>query len=776
MNSLRGLTRSSARTAAWLSLTAAWLWASPGVAAQDPPSPTVARVEFTGLDGTSVDLVRRVARVRPGDPLDASVLDAAVTRLLQTGRFLSVRYELDETADGVAVTFHLDPRATVTALRFEGNEKYSDAELGLRVGVKVGKPVERFELRDGRESILSLYRQAGYANVTVTVDRQQADKTGEVVYTIDEGLRLRIRKILVEGNKAFDDRTLKKQIETRKAFWIIRTGAFDEDRAGADALRIQSFYRDQGFLDARAGFRTQAAPNQQDLTVIFTVEEGTRYRIEDIQFRGHAALTAETLLELIRSRVGGVVKRPEVDRDVRSIRVRYGELGYIDATVRGVRVFSDEPGLVRITIQINEGLRVRVGRVVVRGNARTRDKVVRRALNLYPPDDWFNLTEAREAERRLMETRIFDSVRVIPIGDDPGVRDVVIDVKEAEKTGDFLFGFGVTSNSGLVGSIVLDLFNFDLNDWPRNFSELLKFRSFFGGGQRLRIELLPGTTVSRFRIDFTEPYFLDKPVRFDVSAYFFERRRDDYNERRTGTTVSFGKRFLGGRFQGWNGELSFRMEDVNVNDVDVFASSEIRDDRGSNFLAAVKVTAVRDRTDNRFVPTSGDRTKIAYEQVAGRHIFGKLTGRYTWYRTLATDALERKKVLKLRAEGGVILGEAPVFERFFAGGTGSILGFRFRGVGERDGISQTNVGGDFLLLLSAEYSYPLVGQKVRGHVFLNTGTAGTGAYRAAVGTGVRFTLDLLGPVPLEFNLAVPVSSDSEDDQQVFSFLVGSLFR
>ena len=775
MNSLRELARSSVRTAARWSLVAAWLWASPHAAAQNPPSPSIARVEFAGLNPTEVDLARREARVRPGDSLDASVLDAAVTRLLQTGRYLSVRYELNEPADGV-VTFHLDPRATVTALRFEGNEKYSDAELAKQVGVKVGKPVEGFEVRDGRESILSLYRQAGYANVTVTVNPQQAGKPVEVVYSIDEGLRVRIRTILVEGNKAFDDRTIKKQIQTKKAFWIIRSGAFDEDRAGADALRIQSFYRDQGFLDARAGFRTQSAPKPQDLTVIFTVEEGTRYRIEDILFRGHAALKEETLQELIRSRVGGIVKRPDVDRDVRSIRGRYGELGYIDATVRAVRVFSDEPGLVRITFQINEGIRVRVGRVVVRGNARTKDKVIRRALNLYPPNDWFNLTEAREAERRLVETRIFDSAKVIPMGDEPGVRDVVIDVKEAEKAGDFLFGFGVTSNSGLVGSIVLDLRNFDLHDWPRSFSELMRFRSFFGGGQRLRVELLPGSTVSRFRIDFTEPYFLDKPVRFDVSAYFFERRRDDYNEQRVGTTVSFGKRFLAGRLQGWSGELSFRLEDVGVDDVDVFASSEIRDDRGSNFLAAVKVTAVRDRTDNRFVPTSGDRTKIAYEQVAGRHIFGKLTGRYTWYKTLATDVLERKKVLKLRAEGGVLLGEAPVFERFFAGGTGSILGFRFRGVGERDGISQTNIGGDFLLLLSAEYSYPLVGQKVRGHVFLNTGTAGTGAYRAAVGTGVRLTLNLFGPVPLEFNLAVPVSSDSEDDLQVFSFLMASLFR
>ena len=515
-----------------------------------------------------------------------------------------------------------------------------------------------------------------------------------------------------------------------------------------------------------------------DLRIVFTIVEGVRYVIEAIEFRGNTVFSTEELRDLMLSRVEDTVSRPQIDADARAVRSKYWEQGHIYASTRAIRVFSDRPGFVRIAIEVEEGDEYRVGRVVVRGNTRTNDKVVRRALNLYPPYDLFDLTEAKEAERRLLETRIFDSARVMPVGDEPGMRDVVIDVQEAERLGDFLFGFGVTSNSGLVGNVVLDLQNFDLFDWPRSASELVKFRSFFGGGQRFRLELQPGTDVSRFRMDFTEPYLFDKPIRFDVSSYFFERGRDGYAERRGGFGISIGKRFERGRLLNWSTELALQVEGVNINDVDLFAARDIHDTEGSHLMTSLKASMARDRTDSRFLPSTGDRFRIGYEQfgvLGGDHDFGKLTARYQWFKTIKTDVLERKSVLQLEAEGGVIIGDAPVFERFYAGGTGSIRGFKFRGVGPHEGIDDNNVGGDFLVLLGAEYSYPLFGENVRGHVFVDSGTAGSGMYRAAIGTGVRLTIQMLGPLPLEFNLAVPILSDGDDDEQFFSFLVGSLF-
>lgn len=748
------------------------------VAAQEESAGSIKAVEFVGLTRSSEVYAAEIAGVEAGDPLDPAGLDEAVNRLLRTGRFLSVRYSVTEEADGVRVTFTVTEPQVLSAVRFEGNAQFSDRRLSEQVAQQVGERVDPFAVRMGLESIEAMYREAGYNDVVVTYDREQLDRAGELVYTIEEGKRVRIREILFEGVTAFSARTLKRQIEAKPALWVFRAGAFDRDRVESDVARLRNYYRDQGYLDASVSYRVDVSETGVDLTLVFIIEEGTCYKIEDIQFQGHTVFSAEELAQVMVSRVGETVKRPQVDRDVGAIRDRYWELGYIYVVARAVRVFSQTPGFVRITVLIEEGEQYRVGRVVVRGNARTKDKVVRRALNLYPPDDLLDLTEAREAERRLRETPIFSSARVLPVGDAPGVRDLIIDVAESEKSGDFLFGLGVTSNSGIVGTVILDLQNFDLFDWPRSWEELFRFRSFFGAGQRLRLELQPGGDVNRFRIDFTEPYLLDKPIRFDWSTYLFERGRDGYNERRVGTTISLGKRFERGQLRGWSGELALRLESVNVDDIDLFASGEIRDDEGSNLMTSVKATMVRDRTDSRLLPSSGDRLRIGYEQygiLGGDHVFGKVTARYQWYKTIKTDLLDRKSVLQLRAQGGAIIGNAPVFERFFAGGTGSIRGFEFRGVGERDGIDENNIGGDYLVLLGAEYSYPLYGDNLRGHVFMDTGTVGSGMYRASIGTGVRFTINVLGPVPLEFNLAVPILSDSDDDEQVFSFLVGSLF-
>ncbi len=751
----------------------------PAVAwAQEAPERTITSIEFTGLVRTDLVYVADIVRVQVGDRFDARVLDDAVTRLLRTRRFLAAKYVLDERPEGVRVTFELHERPVVSSVGFEGNARFGDGELGKQVDLTEGEPVDWFAVRDGRETIAAMYREAGLGDVTVTFDRERLERTGELVYRIEEGPRVRIGEILFEGNAAFSERKLKKEIGTKAAFWIFRMGVLDEERLRLDVAQLQNYYRDRGFLDARVSYRRELTDDGEDFRIVFTIVEGARYAIEAVEFRGNTVFSDAELLAESGSRVGETVDRVQIDIDARTIRSAYWELGHIHATVRAVRVFTDTPGAVRVTFEIDEGEQFRVGRVVVRGNTRTKDKVVRRALNLYPPDDLLDLNEAKAAERRLLDTRIFDSARVMPVGDQPGVRDIVIDVQEAERSGDFLFGLGVTSNSGLVGNLVLDLKNFDLFDWPRNFSELIKFRSFFGGGQRLRLELQPGTELTRFRLDFTEPYFLDRPIRFDFSTYFFERGRDGYDESRAGVGVSFGKRFERGRLQGWSGEIALRVESAEVDNVDLFASGDIRDDEGKHLITSVKVAMARDRTDSRFLPAAGDRFRIGYEQfgiLGGDQDFGKLTVRYDWYKTLKTDLMERKSVLRLRAEGGAIVGDAPVFERFYAGGTGTIRGFEFRGVGPRDGIDENNIGGDYLLLLGAEYGYPLYGDNLRGHFFFDTGTVGSGTYRASIGAGVRLTIDILGPVPLEFNLAIPILADGDDQEQVFSFLVGGLF-
>ena len=165
--------------------------------------------------------------------------------------------------------------------------------------------------------------------------------------------------------------------------------------------------------------------------------------------------------------------------------------------------------------------------------------------------------------------------------------------------------------------------------------------------------------------------------------------------------------------------------------------------------------------------------------LGGDFTHAKLTSTYARHWTVAIDERDRRSVVSTHVKAGQILGDAPVFERFYAGGIGSMRGFDFRGISPRDGVRNNRVGGDFLLTTGAEYSFPMYDKIIRGVFFVDMGTVeknfGVRTWRASVGAGVRLTLDIFGTIPMEFDLAYPISEDDEDNTRVFSFFIGLPF-
>lgn len=759
-----------------LLLLGVFAWAQPASGQQ-----TVTKLQFEGLVISTQAYVRSIVQTSEGSPFDETVAAEDVARLEATRKFSTASYRSEVTAAGVVVTFVVTEFPSVRSISFTGNVKFSDKALLKKIDVKEGAPLDMFAVRQGAEAILEMYRDEGYGQAVVGYDDALLRESGELLYQIEEGPRVRVRKITFEGNDNIDKAELVKKVTTKTYLWIFRDGKFDEDAVEADAANLQGYYREQGYLDSRVSYQVDTPDDPEKLQLTFLISEGTRYSVESIGFRGNTLLNDDELRAMLTLEVGAPILESKLDADVKAIRKHYADDGYIFSTVRPIRVFSDEPDKVQVTIDIEEGSQYNVGRIVVRGNERTRDKVIRREMELFP-GEVFNLSKAQQSEKNLQSSRLFSSASVSPVGDQEDVRDVLVNVEESRKAGDFVFGFGVTSNSGLVGSIILDFNNFDLLKPPRNFDEFIKQRSFYGGGQRLRLEAQPGAQLNRFRIDFTEPYLFDKKLRFDMAAYYFDRSRDEYDEQRLGGNVAFGRRLKWEPLRDWYGELAFRAERVKLDDIDLFTARTIRDDEGVTNLTSIKASMVRDRTDQLFMPTNGDRIRVSYEQfgvLGGDAFFGKLLSSYTWHKTVRTDELERPDVVAIKGTAGAIVGEAPVFERFYAGGIGSIRGFEFRGVSPREGLRDDAVGGDFMLLLSGEYSFPLFGENLRGVVFSDMGTVEDTyeitQWRAAIGGGVRLSLDFFGPVPMEFDVAVPVLSGEEDEDQIFSFFIGASF-
>jgi len=754
---------------------------APARPAEQPEGRVIDAVRFEGATSSDPVYLQTIVRIQAGAVWDREAIAAACARLAETGKFEGNPVAEPREEDGrLVLVFVLKERPFVVSIDFIGNVKYKAADLLKEIELSTGSPISEFLITQAIQAIEKKYREAGYYHVKVEVDREALAKKQIAVFRISEGPRIKVRKILFEGNTSFSPLKLKSLIETETYIWIFRTGAFDDEVAQRDVATLRKFYVDRGYLNARVGYRIELAANQTDLTVIFQIDEGLLHRIKTLKIAGNQVFDEARIRSMIKSVEDQPIDADVLKEDEQKIRDEYGRLGYIYARIMPAHVFDQEDGYVNVTIRIEENGQFRFGRIQIRGNARTKDKVVRRELRFYP-EELYNSVEARAAEQRLVESRLFSEATITPLGETPGVRDALVEVSEADTT-TILFGVGVTSNSGLVGSVSIEQRNFDLFDWPRTSGEFFKGQSFRGAGQTLRFQFEPGTELTRGRIDFHEPYLFDQDLGFGTGFYVFERGRDDFDERRIGFYLSLDRRIREGPLKGWAVELAPRFECVKISDVDWYAARDIHEAKGNSWLTSLKGTLLRDRTDSTWMPTRGNKLKLSYEQAGtfgGDWTFGKAIGEFDQFFTLHTDTFDRKHVLQLGASMGQIFSDAPVFERFYAGGIGSIRGFEFRGISPRQGISDDAVGGDFLLLTSAEYSFPIMGKIVRGVTFLDMGTVEPDfeidSWRAAVGIGARIYIKYFGPIPLAFDLAWPIAKEDHDEEQVFSFSFGTTF-
>lgn len=741
----------------------------------------IERVTFEGLTSLDTAYLQSVVRISAGATWNRDEIAAACARLAATGKFEGTPFAEAREENGLLIlVFVVQERPFVTSVDFTGNEKYSTSELLKEIEISTGSPISEFLIAQAEQAVIQKYKDGGYYNVTVDVDQDLLKQEQRILFRVAEGPRVKVKKILFEGNTAFDALSLRAKIETNTYIWLFRTGAFDDETAERDAAAIKKYYNDKGYLDAQVGYRTQLADDQSSLTVIFQISEGVQYIIKSVNYVGNVIVSSDELAVMLRSNVATPIDADALKADRDKLLDHYGSMGYIYAEVAVTHVFDEEAGFVNLTFTIIEGEEYRFGRIVVRGNRYTKDKVIRRELRFFP-EQIYNTVAAKKAEQRLVETRLFSEATITPQGEVPGVRDALVDVAEAQ-TANILFGVGVTTNSGVVGSVSIEQRNFDLFDWPRSGKELFSGKAFRGAGQTLRFQIEPGTELTRGRIDFREPYLMDQDLGLGTGVYVFQRDRDEFDEERVGFYISLDKRFREGILEDWAAEAASRFEYVDISGVDFLSAEDIKDAKGSSWLTSLKGSLVRDKTDSLWLPSQGNRLKLSWEQAGvygGDYTFSKAIGELDHYFTLFRDTFERKHVLHLGMNIGQIFGDAPVFERFYGGGIGSIRGFEFRGISPRQGFRDDAVGGDFMLTTTTEYSFPIVGETLRGVTFLDMGTVerdfGINDWRASVGIGARVYIKYFGPIPLAFDLAFPIARDGDDDRQIFNFSFGTTF-
>jgi len=691
-------------------------------------------------------------------------------------------YSTSREGDRIRLMFVVVERAVINDVVFEGNHDWSAKSLSGKLHFKKGQHLEPVMVEIGRRSLLEFYYEKGYAFAEIEVDKSGLQR-GVLIYRITEGPRVRISAVKFSGNKALKGSALKKVLKTKRKKFFIWSRYYVESTVQADVGRLQQIYRQRGYLDAQVRCEPYFSKNSDSVKVVFLIDEGIVYRIDEVVVTGGGHFGRQELLEQIRSQKGRVYIEKIAQADAGRLVKLYAENGFVDANVVHRRQFVRQ-GLVKVVFEVKSGERFRIGRIDITGNEQTQDKVVRRVLDEYDfkPGRWYNGEAAKgdgtgSLEKTVKATVMAGSATIRPYGQKPGQKDALVSIVEGQ-TGMVMIGAGVASDSGVIGQFVFEQRNFDIGDWPESFTDFITAKAFKGAGQSLRIALQPGTEVSEYSASFTEPYLQDKPVSLDVVGTSYERIMECYDEGRGRGYVGLEKRFR----DKWRRSIGFRVEDVDVTGIDIDAPREIKDEKGGNFISGARFGIGRDMTDDRYNPTEGFSFNAGYEQVVGDHEFGILSGTFRRYKTLYQDLAERKTVLAAKLHIATTLGDAPFFEKFYGGGQNSIRGFDYRGVSPR-GLptggsleAEDPVGSDWIFLAGAEVTVPLVSETMAMLFFADSGTVETGPYRVAVGTGIQILIpQWFGPVPMRFEFAAPLIKDDRDDTQVFSFSVGRLF-
>ncbi len=354
----------------------------------------------------------------------------------------------------------------------------------------------------------------------------------------------------------------------------------------------------------------------------------------------------------------------------------------------------------------------------------------------------------------------------------PGFIDVDIAATEA-RTGRLMFGVGVNSNAGVVGSIILEENNFDILRPPRSFADIANGTAWRGGGQSFRIEAVPGNVVSRYLVSWQDPFFLNTDFSLGTSGFYYTRFFDNWTEERLGGRITLGR--LLGNFWSLGGTM--RLENVLVRDIDTPTPPSLAAVRGDNFLSTARVALSHDTRDSSFLPTMGHMVELSYEQGIADFTYPRAEVTASQFFTLRERADGRgKHILQLQGQVGWTGNNTPIFEKYFAGGFQSFRGFQYRGVTPRSPAG-IDLGGEFMLLGTAEYIIPITADDgVRGVVFTDVGTiedsVTINSFRASVGAGLRMVIPAMGPAPIALDFAYPIVKEDFDEKQIFSFYVG----
>ncbi len=702
---------------------------------------------------------------KAGDPYSQTGLRNDLKEIYKMGYFNDVQIDINDTPKGKKVIFRVIEKPVINSIVYEGIDELKEEDVKAAANIKEHFIVNPAKVSAAEEAIRKLYKTKGFYNSTVVSKiTYPNDKGADIRFVINEGKKIYIKEISVEGNVTFTDDELLEDIETGEKWfmsWLTDAGLLDMNKIQQDAQRIVTYYNNSGFLEAKVG-EPQISQQEEWLYVKFIVEEGPRFRVGTVDFTGDLLGDKEKMLALLTIREQKFVSRQMIRDDILALTDYYAESGYAFASIRPITVKSPAGDRMDITFKISKGNLVYIDRIAIKGNSRTRDNVIRRELRI-AEGGVFDSKALRQSTQALQRLMYFEEVNITPEPSlDPDRMNVIVQVKE-KSTGTFSIGAGYSSADNLIlmGQI----------------SE----NNLFGMGDTLALSANVSANSSRYNLGYTDPHLNDSPLSWGLDLFSTEREYDDYTKDSTGGGIRVGYPI----FEKWQIYGNYSYTDTDLTDVSEDASFIIRNSVDLHVTSAVKVSLVRDTRNKRYGASEGSRNSVSAKYgggpFGGDAEFTKLEGSSGWYFPMPLKTIFHANL----SAGQVFENETdklPVYERFYLGGLNTVRGFEYAKISPIDPVTGERIGGDKMWYVNTEIVFPLLEtQGLMGVLFVDAGQVlnddedwgdFSDSIKKASGVEVRW-LSPMGPLRLVWGYNLD-PTEGEDDS-VWDFSVGGTF-
>lgn len=722
-------------------------------------------------------------------PSDAS--REAIKKLWNLGLFSDISMYIDRVVGNEAyLVIDVKELPRVESVVIKGNKEISTDDLKSRIDIVPGEVVSNQKLKDVEFNLEKYYQEEGYALAEVTVDELiSATNEARIRVTVDEGKELSVEKIRFKGNKSISSGDLRGAMEnTSEGVWwqFWNSSTFDKKKFQDDIKLIEAYYKERGYKDATVkDYSLDVSPNKEDLTITIDIDEGSKYRLNNVNFTGNEVYKDSLLVSILDMKRGDVYNLRKLQENLygneneTDISSLYLDRGYLAFNAETEEKIVDG-NKIDLTIKITENNQFRIGLVGFEGNEKTRDKVLRRELYSIP-GDYFTKTSVKRSLQQLNSLNYFNpeklTQQIIPANDSTVNITYVVEERSSDQ---FNASVGYSASFGFTGSLGLTFNNFDLaRPLSGGAGQILNFNWQFG----------ESGTYRTFAIGFTEPWLYGTPTLLGVNLFDTRTNYNSIDIQETGGYLSLGRRFKfpDDYFRGdW--VLKFQRTDTK-------SGAGIYEE-GTRSQFSLRQTITRSTVFDPVFPTSGTRVSNSTELAAGPLIgnIGFIKNIFTtetYTRIFRDNSLTLYSTFNFSFINSITTDNyLPPNEVFFMGGNGltyntiALRGYDDRTIGPKNSTG-TAIGGTVALKYGLELRYPLsldplpvfvLAFAEAGNIWSSFQKTDPFNLRRSVGGGVRLLLPAVGMIGFDMGYGIDrLAVDGQQPEWLFHFQFGRGF-